>query len=519
MQQESPGLLPGVRTTVRQLLLSSPAYTELDAIDRRRLAASLVDVCSTATALLEEERDSERALSETSGAQANSSRDHFRHAVRRVCPAGSHRPPPRSSTRMSFQRFVGELITGVFKAILDTNAQQLQQFIELLNNVATSTSAFTDSNYGPDPARGSGSSSGTPGSTRSRATRSTPSSTPTSRHRATGRSCCARVRLRHRRRRCVSISASSPRSRYRPATPVTLLPLVRRQLARSRQQMLATMIQMGLQRIVIDGGKISASMRFHIDTRSASQADTAAVRHESHDEGQRELRRRGWGASASMQSTIGYVSTQSTQSTEELNTELDLTSAVELLFRTDQVPLDRLASARQVNQVLANSRNPEAEAAIKAREAWTSAARRPELKRRTASGVPAAPTPSSPTAEPQTPPPGAAPKQPAGRSRGRRGAGGAGGQVGAGGAGGGRGAGAVVWWARCWRRRWSGWRRGCGWSARGGWWWWRRWWAGCWRRRWSRWRQRCGWSARGGWWWWWAGRRWKRWSDRCDQRS
>jgi len=47
--------LPVVRETVRQLLLSSAAYRDLDSGKRRELAQSLVKVCDTAVALLEEE--------------------------------------------------------------------------------------------------------------------------------------------------------------------------------------------------------------------------------------------------------------------------------------------------------------------------------------------------------------------------------------------------------------------------------------------------------------------------------
>ena len=46
------------------------------------------------------------------------------------------------------------------------------------------------------------------------------------------------------------------------SNPEQLVPYARRQVARQRQQMLATMVKMGMQRIVIDSGKINASMRF-----------------------------------------------------------------------------------------------------------------------------------------------------------------------------------------------------------------------------------------------------------------
>ncbi|MGH7451936.1 MAG: hypothetical protein ACRENG_11350, partial [bacterium] len=126
-----------------------------------------------------------------------------------------------------------------------------------------------------------------------------------------------------------------------------------------------TMVRLGMQRIVVESGRITASMRFHIDTRSAAQDDRA-----SRSDFRHQLNAAGsfgfgpWGASASISSTIGYVSTQRTQTTEEMNTDLDLNSSVELNFKTDYLPLDRLTGSERAEMIKANSLNPEAEARI-----------------------------------------------------------------------------------------------------------------------------------------------------------
>ncbi len=54
---------------------------------------------------------------------------------------------------VSFPRFVTELITGVFKAMNDSNQQQLTAFVELIRNVAQTTEGFADSNVGVGGAR------------------------------------------------------------------------------------------------------------------------------------------------------------------------------------------------------------------------------------------------------------------------------------------------------------------------------------------------------------------------------
>ncbi|MDX1417862.1 MAG: hypothetical protein R3293_26910, partial [Candidatus Promineifilaceae bacterium] len=146
-------------------------------------------------------------------------------------------------------------------------------------------------------------------------------------------------------------------------------PLVRQRLARTRQETLATLVRLGMQRIVIDGGRINASMRFHIDTRSAAQADEGSTfDFRNQVDAQGGLRFGPWGVKARMRNNIGYVSTSQTQTTEEMNVDLDLNSSVEIIFRTDQVPLNRLANADQTSRILATTRNPKDEAQIYAEE-------------------------------------------------------------------------------------------------------------------------------------------------------
>jgi hypothetical protein len=113
-------------------------------------------------------------------------------------------------------------------------------------------------------------------------------------------------------------------------------------------------------------------MRFHIDARNASAQDrgsTLDVRNEAEARGK--FSYGPWGAEARVKNTIGYVSTERSQTTDELNTDLDLNSSVELVFKTDYLPLDRLAGREQVDRIKVHTLNPEAEekAAAEARQA------------------------------------------------------------------------------------------------------------------------------------------------------
>ena len=243
-------------------------YEELPGGSARRARTGLVHLCRSAAALSDEEEQL---------AEAQSAGDEF-SGVSAERVAGTTRAILNA---VSFPRFVTELINGVFKAIIDSNMQQLDAYVDLLNNVAASTEGFAETNMGPDRAR-HGSQSATPPPTRSRwrgAEERDPNDPFPAEHADPDEDSGARLRLR---------PGGSPPSQEALRTDFgmaegetvptgdperSLVPLARRQLARTRQEMLATMVMLGMQRIVIESGRIAASMRFHIDTRSAAQDD------------------------------------------------------------------------------------------------------------------------------------------------------------------------------------------------------------------------------------------------------
>lgn len=376
--------LPGVRTAVRALLLKSPAFLELSVDTRRELAEAMVAVCNRAAILVREEIRSSDQIDEASPplsttpapsadvdarprqpvAVAQAAGDAYSGvAAQRV--AGTTKA---ILDAVSFPRFVTDLINGVFKAMLDSSAQQMNQYVELLKNVAASTEGFDAANVGDGGARGwlvesfPASFKVEAGEEEGFAEEGAP---PTQRLTLRpGASMPPPEGLR--------VVLGLPDGASVPSgDPENLVPLARRQMAVQRQQMLSTMVQMGMQRIVIESGRISASMRFHIDTRSVAADDRG-----SRFDFQNQLNVAGsfgagpWGVSAAMQNTIGYVSTERTQTTEEMNTELDLNSSVEVVFKSDYLPLNRMASASQVAAIRQNSLNPaeEERAAIAARQ-------------------------------------------------------------------------------------------------------------------------------------------------------
>jgi hypothetical protein len=423
--------LPSVRRAVRTLLLSSPAYQELSPEHRLRMSQAMVKVCHTAATLIREELESEY---EARGTNAHATALSGRVEPEPVVAAGLGREDPApepgplaaaqsagssfsgvSAERIagvtrgvlnavSFPRFVTELINGVFKAMIDSSVQQMNSYVELLNNVATSLEGFAASNVGPDNAR-AWLAERYPASFEVSGERAEPGEEDE----GGGMSLRLKPGASMPSPEALKTDLGLEQSESVPAGDPerTLVPFARGHLAKKRQEMLATMVMLGMQRIVIESGRITASMRFHVDTRSAAQAeDASSLNFQNQINGSGSFGVGAWGASASMSNTIGYVSTQKTQTSEEMNTDLDLNSSVEINFKSDYLPLNRLASSGQAEIIRANSRNPTAEA-----EAARAGASRPAANGQERRST-APPTPLTPAAPPAAPP-AASPTPPA----------------------------------------------------------------------------------------------------------
>jgi hypothetical protein len=402
-----------VRHGVRAILTAAEGFHALDPETQRQIAASLVRISSTALGLAEETGASPppshprpvpprplAAAQAAGGSFSGAAVDRIASTTQNILQA------------VSFPRFVGELITGVFKAMNDSNQQQLTAFVDLIRNVATTTEGFADANIGVSGAR-SWLAERFPGSFEVRGEEDDGFDNPaemTEEERAewqAERDANTRLVLRPGAEMpsesALRAALGLARGESLPTgDPEALVAPARRVLARNRQQMLATMVMMGMQRIVIDSGRLNASMRFHIDASSLATEDRGSrfdMRHTS--EGGVRAQFGPWGASAGMQNTIGYVSTERSQSEEQINAELDLNSSVELVFRTDYVPLERLAGTGDVNRIRVNTINPQEEArrASEAQQARVQAretSRRERTSRLDTGLRPTTPTPSRP---------------------------------------------------------------------------------------------------------------------------
>jgi hypothetical protein len=406
-----------VREAVRDVLMSSEAFQRLDPSVRRAVAQGLVKIGAAALGLDAASLGDSPAQPPLARAQ-NAGSEFSGVAAQKVAATTQ-----QILNAVSFPRFVTELITGVFKALVDSNQQQMNAYVELIKNVAATTEGFADANIGVQGARqwlverfpaqftiegevdDFGRDPGQPLTPEEQADRD------------------AETRLQLKPGATMPTEAAlktalglGEQESISSGDPEALVPLVRNALAKNRQQMLATMVMLGMQRIVIESGRLNTSMRFHIDTRSAAADDRGSSFDLRNDvEASGKFGFGPWGAEAKVKNTIGYVSTQKTQTTEEMNTDLDLNSSVELIFKTDYLPLDRLAGPGQSDRIRVNTLNPEAElkAATEERKGRAEADQRAEQQRESdlsarlalPSLAPALPPSGAPEPKPKTPAP------------------------------------------------------------------------------------------------------------------
>jgi hypothetical protein len=161
----------------------------------------------------------------------------------------------------------------------------------------------------------------------------------------------------------------------------TLIPEAQKRLGRSRQQMLATMVLLGLNRVVVKDGSISARLRFRVEAADHAKVDYAV----SDDPGADS----SWGARGSLTypAASTKVSTVGVTAQSDANLKAELFGEVKINFASETLPLEKFADdARRT--LLERHAHPLTQVAT----------------------PPAAQPPAVPPVAPATPPPSAAPR-------------------------------------------------------------------------------------------------------------
>lgn len=346
-----PEIVAAVRACVRGLLEQSEAFATADPDTRRAVAHKMVKVALAGADLAAQDVELSQAIAESSAvraprpaplATAQTASDQMGMAAARAAGGTIQ----SLKTAIDFPGFVTSLINGVFGAITSSAITQLTQLSDLLDNVSASTESFTEQNI-RDEDIVSWTVAKFPFFVRqdesSLAVREGTDLTTQARTLKEG----------------LGASESEVSSIDESDLVGSLGPLVKRKMGRDRQQILGTLVQMGLQRIVVDEGRLHASMDMRVDTRSVSEEDKRSRSEVGVEtKASANVGVGAWGASASVAANYSQVQSDAQFTKEEIDTRAGLRSSVDLAFRTEQIPLDRMADGKARVKLDLNARVP-----------------------------------------------------------------------------------------------------------------------------------------------------------------
>jgi hypothetical protein len=238
---------------------------------------------------------------------------------------------------IDFPGFVAQLVHGTFDAIVDASIRQMESYSSLVSAVAKTVDQFTEENVSANQAR-DWLATRYPGDLKlllPDGVRSEPELAP----QAEG--------LEPAWLREFGVEGEELTSEL---IEQRVLPQVRTHIGAERQQLLATMVLLGMNRVAVRDGSISAKVMFRATARDAAgvqyatSSDPKAVGN--------------WGARGS-QTYSGegstMVSTLAVNAQNESNVRADLFGEVKLNFVSETLPLERLADSAKIALVQRNS--------------------------------------------------------------------------------------------------------------------------------------------------------------------
>ena len=352
-----------VESQVAALLISSPSYAQLPPQTQDEMQANMRKISAYTAELIRDDWQQSLKLGQTPMVRKTRTMA-FDKPDAPEAPAPAARPmagPEFNPTAannvaqvtentlnaIAFPTFVADLIKGTFNAIVDASIQQMEAFGELLSNVAKTVDDYMADNISDNAARDWVASAfpasyqvDTSGQQGALQTVNDLSDADAS-----------------RMRRTIGLSEDDDLS----DVEAVVVPAARRHLAQSRQQMLSSMMLMGINRINVTRGRIKAQMGFRIDTRDAATA-SASKKFDFKNETKAKYGNFLTPVSATSKTSIAYVSSSQKDSENEIDVSANLTGEVDLQFKSDMFPLERFADPGMIANIQANSSNPAAAA-------------------------------------------------------------------------------------------------------------------------------------------------------------
>lgn len=240
---------------------------------------------------------------------------------------------------IDFPTFVASLVQGTFQAIVDSSIQQMEAYSQLLASVAKTVDEFMDDHITDDMAKdhladnfgGYFTKEVTSGGPRLGVASAPPDSGALPGF-------------------LKDMGFTDLADIDEPALNETVIPATKRTLAETRHQSLATMVMMGLNRLIVDEGEINAKLVFSID---ASQ--TSGITFD-------DTKTTNWGmAGTAGRNPFGatgvVVTTTNVNAQSDIELRAELTGEVRIKFSSDVFPLERFADSAAI-QLINNHAKP-----------------------------------------------------------------------------------------------------------------------------------------------------------------
>ena len=238
---------------------------------------------------------------------------------------------------IDFPGFVAGLVHGTFDAIVDASIRQMESYSSLVSAVAKTVDQFTEENVSPNQAR-DWLAQRYPGEVRvalPTPEQPSPALVPT----AEGLTPA-----------WLADYGLEGEELTTELMEQQVLPQVRTHVGAERQQLLATMVLLGMNRVAVRDGSITAKVMFR-----ATANDAATVSYATGSDPQSVA---NWGERGSLtysNSASTMVSTLGVNAQSDTSLRADLFGEVKLNFVSETLPLERLADAAKVSLVQRHS--------------------------------------------------------------------------------------------------------------------------------------------------------------------
>lgn len=334
----------GVRRYVHETLLASESFEKLPKEEQGALANRMVKVLSYLTDPLAGHPHLADAASRSAGAEAAPPEAPLAAAL----ADDKKQPPPfgpaaqaapdvfkRFVDTVDFPKFVSGLIEGVYTSIVRSSIQQMEAYSKLMEAVVKSTPEFARDHVTPDQARGF-----------------LRDKFPTALKIEGGKLAMQdNVDDKDKPDFKNFLGLQEELDVSDEDQEQKLMESAQLKMAKQRQQQIASMVMMGINRIIVTEGEIKASVIFDVtaESKTHGETETGFDSTRTHYDAAHSEDNSFWGTGGSSSDTVNTsVSTAHArtagQSDDKLKAHANLSGSVLVRFKSETFPLERMAS-------------------------------------------------------------------------------------------------------------------------------------------------------------------------------